>query len=85
MNGKVKTIVLDRGFIFIEVVTTPATATTKAETVDYFAHRSALRDGLRIEDLRQGDDVHFVADPMSRKGPRAEEVRRLDPLARISA
>ncbi len=69
MVGVVRNLNLDRGFLFIRV--TP----DGGKPVDYFAHRSALRDGLRIDDLREGDAVQFEPED-SPKGPRAEEVRR---------
>lgn len=83
MIGRVKNVVADRGFCFIQVVISPGNPNAKnprerrAHTLDYFGHRSSMRDGLRVEDLVEGDLLTFTPDPNSPKGPRAEDIRRV--------
>ena len=61
--GKVKRLVLDRGFGFI----------ASGET-DYFFHRSECQ-GVEFENLEEGDAVHFTSEN-SPKGPRAVSIER---------
>ena len=61
-EGTIKRVT-DKGFGFIE------TGTGK----DLFFHMSAV-EGVRFEDLRQGQRVSFN-DGMGPKGPRAENVK----------
>ncbi len=61
-QGKVKKVVADRGFGFIE-----------GERGDLFFHHSAL-EGLTIEELRVGQMVSYEVG-RGPKGPRAENVK----------
>lgn len=64
-KGRVKKLT-NKGFGFIDT-----------GTGDLFFHASSLQDGLRFDDLQEGDSVEYqVGD--GPKGARAEEVRRLD-------
>lgn len=63
-QGKVKKIVSEKGFGFIE-----------GERGDIFFHHSALV-GVAIEGLREGEDVKYE-EGSGPKGPRAENVERL--------
>lgn len=69
MVGRICDIVEAKGFFFIRV------EQEGRKPVDYFAHRSALRGGVRFEELTIGLPVEFVEDPHPQRGPRAEEVR----------
>jgi CspA family cold shock protein len=62
-QGKVKRLVSDRGFGFIE----------GERGDDLFFHHSAL-EGLAIEDLREGQLVEYQVG-RGPKGPRAESIR----------
>ena len=70
MNGNVKRIVVDRGFGFL----------SGEDGQEYFFHRSSL-EGLRFEDLQEGDRVAFDEEPGSPKGPRARGVRLFESRA----
>lgn len=61
-EGKIKKLVTDKGFGFIE-----------GEKGDLFFHHSSI-DGSRIEDLRIGQMVSYE-EGSGPKGPRAENVR----------
>lgn len=61
MDGVIKRIVKDKGFGFI-----------KAGNVEYFFHRSALKN-MQFEDLEEGQEVTFD-DSEGNKGPRAEYI-----------
>jgi CspA family cold shock protein len=64
-KGRVKKLT-NKGFGFIDT-----------GTGDLFFHASSLQDGLRFDDLQEGDSVEYqVGD--GPKGARAEEVRRID-------
>ena len=62
-EGKVKKIVAEKGFGFIE-----------GERGDVFFHHSALV-GVTIEELQEGDPVSYDVG-QGPKGPRAENVQR---------
>ena len=62
-NGKVKRLVSDKGFGFIEA----------ADGGEYFFHQSACQ-GMRFDELREGQAVTFDKS-QGPKGPRAENVR----------
>lgn len=65
MTGIIKRIVTDKGFGFV-----------KAEDgTEFFFHRSTVANGLRFEDLREGERVTFDEGD-GPKGPRAENVER---------
>ena len=61
-QGKIKKLVMDKGFGFIE-----------GERGDVFFHHSALV-GLTIEELREGQTVEYE-EGRGPKGPRAENVK----------
>ena len=61
-QGKIKRLVGDKGFGFID-----------GERGDIFFHCSALQ-GLSIEDLQEGQTVEYE-EGRGQKGPRAENVR----------
>lgn len=61
-EGKIKKLVTDKGFGFIE-----------GEGGDVFFHHSAL-EGIPIEELREGDVVEFSVEQAD-KGPRATNIR----------
>jgi CspA family cold shock protein len=61
-EGKIKKLVTDKGFGFIE-----------GEKGDLFFHHSTV-DGGRIEDLRVGQMVSYE-EGRGPKGPRAENVK----------
>ena len=61
-QGRVKKLIADKGFGFIE-----------GENGELFFHHSALQ-GARIEDLSEGQTVEYQ-EGHGPKGPRAEEVR----------
>ena len=64
-QGKIKRLVADRGFGFIET----------DGNDDLFFHLSALDDGVRFEELAVGDVLEYeVGD--TPKGKRAENVRK---------
>ena len=63
MTGSVKSLTRDRGFGFIR----------GEDGLDYFLHRSELRDGLSFDQLREGQRVAFEPR-QSDKGPRAVDV-----------
>lgn len=62
-NGKVKRVVSEKGFGFIEA----------ADGGEYFFHQSACQ-GVRFDELREGQSVTFDKS-QGPKGPRAENVR----------
>lgn len=62
MQGKVKKVVLEKGFGFI----------VGEDGTEFFFHRSALRN-IKIEELEEGREVTFE-DAEGSKGPRAEDV-----------
>jgi len=68
-QGKVKRLVSDRGFGFIE----------SERGDDLFFHHSAL-EGTSIEELREGQVVEYEIG-RGPKGPRAESVRVAVPTA----
>ncbi len=61
-EGKIKKVLPDKGFGFIE-----------GETDDVFFHRSALQ-GMPIEELQEGELVDYGIE-QDDKGPRATFVR----------
>jgi CspA family cold shock protein len=62
-NGKVKRLVSEKGFGFIEA----------SDGGEYFFHQSACQ-GVRFDELREGQSVTFDKS-QGPKGPRAENVR----------
>jgi len=62
MNGKIKRLIVDKGFGFLE----------GEDKKEYFFHQSALRNS-RFETLQEGDAVTFTGGS-SAKGLRAEDV-----------
>ena len=66
-EGKIKRLVTDRGFGFIDT----------GGRNDLFFHMSSLQ-GLSIEELQEGQRVVYEEGD-SPKGPRAESVRLADP------
>ena len=61
-QGKIKKLVSDKGFGFIE-----------SENGEFFFHHSALQD-VRFEELQEGQSVEFN-EGHGPKGARAEDVR----------
>jgi len=70
VKGKIKKIIADRGFGFIEA----------EDGRDFFFHRSSLQ-GLDFEKLRPGDEVEFEFDefrgPTTPKAPVATNVKAI--------
>ena len=64
-EGKIKKLVSDKGFGFIE-----------GDRDDMFFHHSAC-EGVVFEDLREGQTVQYEVGS-GPKGPRAEQVRVVD-------
>lgn len=64
-EGKIKKLVTDKGFGFIE-----------GDRGDMFFHHSTV-EGVTFEDLREGQTVEYEVGK-GPKGPRAEHVRLLD-------
>jgi CspA family cold shock protein len=64
-EGKIKKLVTDKGFGFIE-----------GDRGDMFFHHSTV-EGVTFEDLREGQMVEYEVGK-GPKGPRAEHVRLLD-------
>jgi CspA family cold shock protein len=64
MNGKIKRLVRDRGFGFIQ---------PDGGGEDIFFHRTACGRGVNFDTLKENDRVSFEAGN-GPKGPRAEEV-----------
>ena len=65
MTGTIKKIMADKGFGFI---------VPDGGGDDVFFHRSRLGPKLRIEDLREGEEVEFQVRPGD-KGPQAFDVK----------
>lgn len=65
MTGRVKKILKDKGFGFIQ---------PDDGSDDVFFHRSRLGPKVEFEDLREGDEVQFQVRP-GEKGPQAFDVR----------
>ncbi|MEA2627374.1 MAG: cold shock protein [Candidatus Binatota bacterium] len=65
MTGRIKRIVKDKGFGFIQ---------PDDGGDDVFFHRSSLGASLQFDDLRDGEEVQFQVRPGD-KGPRAFDVR----------
>ncbi|MBI2962447.1 MAG: cold shock domain-containing protein [Deltaproteobacteria bacterium] len=65
MTGRIKKVVRDKGFGFIE---------PDDGSDDVFFHRSRLGAKVQFEDLREGDEVQFQVRP-GEKGPQAFDVR----------
>jgi len=69
LTGTVTRVIVDKGFGFIEA----------PNGIEYFFHKSATsaecRDDLGWLSLQKDDLVSFVINPLSPKGPRAEDVR----------
>lgn len=62
-QGVIKKLVSDKGFGFIA-----------GDGGELFFHHSALEDGIRFEELSEGQSVEFT-EGSGPKGPRAESVR----------
>ena len=65
MTGRIKKILKDKGFGFIQ---------PDDGSDDVFFHRSRLGPKVEFEDLREGDEVQFQVRP-GEKGPQAFDVR----------
>jgi cold shock protein len=65
MTGRIKKILPDKGFGFIE---------PDDGGDDVFFHRSRLAPKTQFEDLREGDEVQFQVRPGD-KGPQAFDLR----------
>jgi cold shock protein len=65
MTGKIKKIIKDKGFGFIE---------PDDSSDDVFFHRSRLGPKIVFEDLREGDEVQFQVKPGD-KGPQAFDLK----------
>jgi len=65
MTGRIKKILKDKGFGFIE---------PDDGSDDVFFHRSRLGPKMQFEDLREGDEVQFQVRP-GEKGPQAFDLR----------
>ncbi len=63
-NGKIKKLVSDRGFGFIQA----------EDGQEYFFHRSSVEPSSGFDAMRQGDEVSFEVEA-SPKGPRAGHVK----------
>lgn len=63
-KGKIKRIIRDRGFGFIEA----------EDGSEIFFHRTGLVD-ISIDELKEGDGVEFETEQTPR-GPRAKDVKR---------
>lgn len=70
MFGRIKSVQTEKGYFFIR------TQGDNEPPREYFGHKSGLRDGLTINDLREGLAVSFVAHDDAPKGPRAEDISR---------
>lgn len=77
MQGRIKSVQADKGFFFIRV------EADNEPTREYFGHKSGLRDGLTIFDLKEGLLVSFVAHDDAPKGPRAEDICRATDTADV--
>ena len=67
-TGIIKRLVADRGFGFIAV---------EGNDKDLFFHSNELEEGLKFEDLKEGDKVQFEVTA-SEKGDNATKVSRVD-------
>lgn len=65
MTGRIKKILRDKGFGFIE---------PDDGGDDVFFHRSRLGPKIQFEDLREGDEVQFMVRP-GEKGPQAFDLK----------
>ena len=65
MNGKIKTLVKEKGFGFIS---------REGQEKDLFFHSTSV-NGATFEDLKEGDEVTFDVVE-GQKGPAAENVTR---------
>jgi CspA family cold shock protein len=65
MTGRIKKILRDKGFGFIE---------PDDGSDDVFFHRSRLGPKIQFEDLREGDEVQFQVRP-GEKGPQAFDLK----------
>ncbi|MGH7899700.1 MAG: cold-shock protein [Candidatus Binatia bacterium] len=65
MTGRIKKIIKDKGFGFIE---------PDDGSDDVFFHRSRLGPKIQFEDLREGDEVQFQVRP-GEKGPQAFDLK----------
>ncbi|MDQ6771516.1 MAG: cold shock domain-containing protein [Candidatus Dormibacteraeota bacterium] len=63
-EGRIKKVVSDRGFGFIEA----------QDGKEYFFHRSGVESSVNFDSLMGGESVTFEIEP-SQKGPRAGRVR----------
>lgn len=67
MTGKIKKLVVDRGFGFIK---------PQDGSDDVFFHISGLQKPLQLEELREGDHVSFATQDGA-KGPKAVQVQKI--------
>jgi CspA family cold shock protein len=65
MTGRIKKIIKDKGFGFIE---------PDDGSDDVFFHRSRLGPKIQFEDLREGEEVQFQVRP-GEKGPQAFDLK----------
>ena len=65
MTGRIKKIIKDKGFGFIQ---------PDDGSDDVFFHRSSVGDQTQFEDLREGEEVQFQVRPGD-KGPRAFDLK----------
>ena len=65
MTGRIKKIVREKGFGFIE---------PDDGSDEVFFHRSKVSPKVQFDDLREGDEVQFMVRP-GEKGPQAFDLR----------
>ena len=65
MTGRIKKILQDKGFGFIE---------PDDGSDEVFFHRSKVSPKVQFDDLREGDEVQFMVRP-GEKGPQAFDLR----------
>jgi CspA family cold shock protein len=65
VTGKIKKIIREKGFGFIE---------PDDGSDDVFFHRSKVAPKVEFDDLREGDEVQFMVRP-GEKGPQAFDLK----------
>ena len=65
MTGKIKKVLKDKGFGFIQ---------PDDGGEDVFFHRSSVAERIQFDDLREGEEVQFQVKPGD-KGPRAFDLK----------